>query len=362
MKEQLITILLPCRNAERYLVETLDSLINQTYANIEIICIDDGSTDKTPDILQQYSFKDQRIRFYQNEKNIKLIATLNRGIALAQGEYIARIDADDIALPDRIERQLLFIKKSNADLVSGSVIVIDENGKELEVIKPRGYTHNVIEWLALFSNPMGHPSVFGKTDVFKKNNYLQSEVALHAEDYEIWARMIRNGVKMANTDDILIKYRVNPQSVSMQFTEIQNLNFARCVQIHFNQFCNLNINLQVAKIIANRFSSNIVDFKDIVLVFSYISKAKTSFIKRCDSLTRQEEKIIKRIAIEQKIDILIQFYKQPRIKNKALSAIYFLLLLIKAPITIVGSKYLKEKFFSKYNRAIKKTVKSQKQE
>jgi glycosyltransferase involved in cell wall biosynthesis len=99
-----ISVLMPVYNAEKYLKESICSILNQTYGDFEFLIINDGSTDKSEEII--LSFKDERIVYHKNESNIKLIATLNKGIALARGKYIARMDADDISLPDRLLHQV----------------------------------------------------------------------------------------------------------------------------------------------------------------------------------------------------------------------------------------------------------------
>ena len=104
--EALVSVIIPCYNAEIYIEAALMSILQQSYHHLEVIVINDGSTDKSAEILLQFAQQDLRVRYIENEKNLGLIATLNKGIQLAQGKYIARMDADDIALPDRIEKQV----------------------------------------------------------------------------------------------------------------------------------------------------------------------------------------------------------------------------------------------------------------
>ena len=108
MTNCLISIILPAYNAEKYLKEAIDSILAQTYTNFELIVINDGSTDKTEEII--LSYQDSRIRYIKNEKNLKLIRTLNKGIGLAKGKYIARMDADDISLPHRLKEEVEFME------------------------------------------------------------------------------------------------------------------------------------------------------------------------------------------------------------------------------------------------------------
>ena len=112
-----LTVLMPVYNAEKYLKPALESILNQTYKDFEFLIIDDGSTDKSLEIIKSYN--DSRIRLIGHEQNQKLIATLNEGIKLAQGEYIARMDADDISAPERLQKQMEFLEKHPATVVLG---------------------------------------------------------------------------------------------------------------------------------------------------------------------------------------------------------------------------------------------------
>src|SRR4051812_19701656 len=100
----LVSVIMPCYNTEKYFVEAIESIINQTYKNLEIVLINDGSTDSTTELLNQYSEKDKRIKIILNPVNLGLIASLNKGVAAATGDYIARMDADDISVLDRVEK------------------------------------------------------------------------------------------------------------------------------------------------------------------------------------------------------------------------------------------------------------------
>src|SRR5690554_4168647 len=126
--QPLISVIMPCYKADQFLPIALDSIINQTYTNLEILCINDGSTDKTADILEEYAKKDKRIRVVHNEANLELIVTLNKGIALAKGDYIARMDADDVSHLERIEKLYKTLVKEDVDVVSRS----EEHTSELQ--------------------------------------------------------------------------------------------------------------------------------------------------------------------------------------------------------------------------------------
>lgn len=122
-----VTVLLPVYNGEKYIAQAIESILNQSFRNFELRIIDDGSKDSSVKIVQSYS--DPRIRIVKNPQNLGLVQTLNRGITLIKSEYLARMDADDIALPDRLEKQLLFMQaRPEVGLLGGAIQLVDENG------------------------------------------------------------------------------------------------------------------------------------------------------------------------------------------------------------------------------------------
>ena len=118
----IVTVLMPVYNAEKYLAEAINSILNQTFTNYELLIINDGSTDKSEEIILKYS--DKRIRYIKNDKNIRLVATLNKGIELAKGKYIARMDADDISVPTRLEKQITLLENNEDIGVCGSFLYV----------------------------------------------------------------------------------------------------------------------------------------------------------------------------------------------------------------------------------------------
>ena len=120
MYEKLVSVIIPCYNAEKYLRESVESIINQSYPNLEIICIDDCSTDSTLAILEELASRDARVKVLHNSRNMKIASSLNRGLEYSTGEYIARMDADDIALPKRIEKQVDYLEKNKETDICGT--------------------------------------------------------------------------------------------------------------------------------------------------------------------------------------------------------------------------------------------------
>ena len=203
-----VSVIIPCYNAAEYLSEALDSIIVQTHRNIEIICVDDGSIDNTSVLLSNYATQYNNVRVVTNECNLKLIKTLNKAIDLATGDYIARMDADDVALPNRIEHQLKFILEKDLDICGSQVYLMNSKGR-IRGIHSIGLTNSTILSLyTIFGSFLVHPSVMGKASVFKNNKYKDDKTALVVEDYELWCRLIRNRYKLGVIPIPLLKYRL----------------------------------------------------------------------------------------------------------------------------------------------------------
>jgi len=232
IKHPLISVLMPAYNAEKYIGEAISSVLNQTFGDFELIVINDGSTDKTEEII--LSFSDPRIRYVKNETNLKLIATLNKGIDLANGKYIARIDADDICLPNRFEKQMDFFEKHPDYALCGSwAYLINVKGEEIGQIKFID-SHNLLQISLLFSCPVIHPSVMVRTEIFKQFKY--SNIALHCEDIELWIRIINFGLKIANIPEYLIKYRWHDANISVENEAFQIAKKMELLKPHIENF------------------------------------------------------------------------------------------------------------------------------
>jgi len=218
MPHPLISVLMPAYNAEKYIGEAIKNVLNQTFTDFELIVINDGSTDKTEEII--LSFNDDRIHYIKNETNIKLIATLNKGIDLAQGKYIARIDADDVCMPERFEKQIDFLENHPDYVLCGSwAYIIDSKGEKTGRVRYID-THNLLKISLLFTVPLIHPSVMAQTNILKQFKYSIS--ALHTEDFELWIRIVNAGYKIANIPEYLIKYRWHDTNISVENEAFQS--------------------------------------------------------------------------------------------------------------------------------------------
>lgn len=198
---------------ERLLRESIESILNQTYRNFEyIIILDYPDNDVHKSVIEEYALKDDRIHFYINEKNMGLTDSLNRGLSLCHGEYIARMDADDISLPDRLERQMEYLEKNHYDLIGGITEMINENGTLLYSIKSVPTDPKKINKALRYSQCIAHPTWLGKKEVFEKNaGYRHMPLC---EDYDFTLRAVLNGFLISNLNEPVLKYRMTSNSIS----------------------------------------------------------------------------------------------------------------------------------------------------
>lgn len=198
---------------ERLLRESIESILNQTYRDFEyIIILDYPDNDVHKSVIEEYALKDDRIHFYINEKNMGLTDSLSRGLSLCHGEYIARMDADDISLPDRLERQMKYLEKNHYDLIGGITEMINENGSLLYSIKSVPTDPKKINKALRYSQCIAHPTWLGRKEVFEKNaGYRHMPLC---EDYDFTLRAVLNGFVVSNLNEAVLKYRMTSNSIS----------------------------------------------------------------------------------------------------------------------------------------------------
>lgn len=227
--QPIVSIIFPVYNAAAFVVGAINSILQQSYRDFELIIINDGSTDAT-DSLVQPLLVDQRIRYISRE-NKGLIATLNQGIALAQGDYIARMDADDIALPERLATQLAYLQQHPKVAVVGSAYqVIDEAGQPISIRKPP-LSHTGIAPLFWFGSPFAHPSVMINKRLLGEQLYYDTNFP-HAEDFELWIRLAKQH-RLANLPTVLLKYRESAGSISRRFYKTQRQSMVNAIAKHY---------------------------------------------------------------------------------------------------------------------------------
>lgn len=219
-----ITVLMSVYNGEKYLAAAIESICSQTFKDLEFLIIDDGSTDSSPSILAGYSKKDCRIRILRNPTNIGLTKSLNRGLNLAYGTYIARMDADEISLPDRLEKQFCFMQSRPEIGVCGTCYLINDATIKLPC------EHEKITCRLIWNNALAHPTTIIRRSVVEKNKLRYDEQYRYAQDYEFWFRCAKH-TRLANLPDPLLIRREHPNQISASSSNEQALA-ARRIREH----------------------------------------------------------------------------------------------------------------------------------
>ncbi|KKQ33960.1 MAG: hypothetical protein US50_C0067G0008 [Candidatus Nomurabacteria bacterium GW2011_GWB1_37_5] len=202
-----VSILLPTYNGAQYVVESIESVIRQSFNDWELIIIDDASTDNIGNIIKEFIKNYSRIIFIQNDKNLGLAGNLNKGISISKGEYIARIDQDDIWIDsDKLKKQVEFLDKNmDCVLIGTGYKIVDENGMFIRDVKPLKDDQSIRKNILLY-NPFGHSTVvFRKQPVLHLKGY-NSKIK-YGEDYDLWLRLGQKG-SLANIEDICMQYRM----------------------------------------------------------------------------------------------------------------------------------------------------------
>jgi glycosyltransferase involved in cell wall biosynthesis len=218
MKNPKVNVLMSVYNGEKYLREAIDSILGQTFKGFEFLIINDGSTDKTGKILESYN--DPRIKIINNEENIGLTKSLNIGLRIAKGEFIARQDADDISMPERLEKEVEFLNQNrSAGLVGTDYFMINEKGEVVHIVKCLNGSRELQAKL-LEGNQFGHGSVMLRRECIDKVGTYREEFKF-AQDYDFCLR-IAEVYDMANISEPLYKWRINIKSVSVKRKVLQD--------------------------------------------------------------------------------------------------------------------------------------------
>lgn len=212
-----ISVVMPAYNAEKYIKEAIDSVLNQTFRDFELIVINDCSQDTTENIILSYD--DPRIIYLRNKQNLGVAATLNRGISVACGEYIARMDADDIAVPERFQKQAQYLDSHPKTIVCGSsVLIFSALGNERVCYYPE--KSEQIKAALLFACPFAHPSVMMRRNILCAFGIRYEEEFEKVEDYRLWSRLADFG-DFANLAEPLLRYRIHSEQVCATSSQVQ---------------------------------------------------------------------------------------------------------------------------------------------
>ena len=217
-----VTILLPAYNAALYLRDSLDSIMRQAFKDFDVLLIDDGSMDDTSKIAIEYSNIDRRIKYYKNEKNIGLIKTLNKGLSLAKGEYIVRMDADDIMFDDRLYKQVKYMDSNPECFVCGGQMEYIGGLTGMAPILPQKYED--LLYLSLINCPLYHPTTIIRNSAIKQFGLKYNDSYKHAEDYKFWSDIIfSHPNSIANIKDVVLFYRISNNQITAKYSDEQDL-------------------------------------------------------------------------------------------------------------------------------------------
>jgi glycosyltransferase involved in cell wall biosynthesis len=270
MNSPKISVIMPVFNAEKFIHEAIESILNQTFTDFEFIIINDGSTDKTQSIILK--FDDSRIKLYNNEFNKGLVFSLNKGIQYARGKYIARMDADDISLPDRLKLQFDYLNLNKSIGVVGSnYFYINEYGiKGNRSNLPND--HILISWMLFFCVPIAHPTVMMRASVLDFTNGYDSLIVTasrekySAEDYNLWIRLL-DFTMIANIEEPLLLYRIHGKNVSYINSKETILNGILIDYEFIKKHINKKIEIRIVECI---WFSNFSDVKEIIQTIDLI--------------------------------------------------------------------------------------------
>lgn len=218
----LVSVLLAVHNDDRFISEAIESVLRQTISDLELIVVDDASTDETPARLA--AVDDPRLTVLRNDEQLGLAASLNRGLESAQGRYVARLDADDVAFPQRLERQLEHM--DGVAILGTAVVDLDADGR-------RGATHRnplgrrAVRWHSLFSSPFFHPTVL--VDRAALGDLRYDTAFAESEDYDLWTRLLEN-TEGANLAEPLVGKRTHAGQASQRRAGLQE-SFQRQVAL-----------------------------------------------------------------------------------------------------------------------------------
>lgn len=230
-----VSVFIPVYNREAYVGAAIESVLTQSFRDFELLLIDDGSTDRSVEILRSYD--DPRIRVVRNERNLGQPETRNRGLALARGQYVAMLDSDDVARPDRLARQVAFLDRCQDCVeVGGWTRSVDAAGRLLKKTKRQPPASDDVHAQLLFRCSLSHTTIMGRTDVLRRYGYRKSFV--RCQDYDLHVRLARHHA-IANIPRILTHVRVHPDQIAVR---TPGLGDAKKIEIIRAQLSALGIN------------------------------------------------------------------------------------------------------------------------
>lgn len=208
-----VMVFMPCYNCEKYVAQAIESVLQQSYRQFELIILDDGSTDRSFKIIEKYAAQDRRIRIYRNEKNQGIVFTRNRGLDLCECDYLGLMDADDITVPKRLEREIAFLEEHpDITVVGGRYQQMNESGELSEHRSELVQSDSAIRAHMLFHNVIANGTVLMRKKWIDDKGIRYKIQYKSGEDYRFWCEVLREG-RMYNMDQVFQYYRVHEASL-----------------------------------------------------------------------------------------------------------------------------------------------------
>lgn len=275
--EPKISVIMTAYNSSKHIDEAILSILNQTFKEFELIVVNDCSTDNTAEIVSGYSQKDSRIILLNNPVNLQPALSRNKAINIAKGEYVAILDSDDVALPNRFKEQYYYLEKNPDIVLAGcDAEIIDDDGKILE----RKYlpkNPDEIKFILLLRNPFIHSGILVRKKAILEFGY--SNDHLHSEDYKLYSDLIKK-YKITNLGNILIKYRQSTGSVTLE-PKSRQIQLSSADKIHFelvNKY--LLASPQKVKTVIETVNKNRSDIFSVLSTIVFCRRLTFSYIKK----------------------------------------------------------------------------------
>lgn len=266
-----VSVTMPVYNGEKFIAEAIESILNQTYSNFEFIIIDDGSTDSTKIEIDKY--KDKRITLITNKINKGIVYSLNNAIKISRGIYIARMDADDLSHPKRLEKQINFLEKNSNYGLLGTSFAVMNSKRDIVSLQPAiAYDDDLRKYL-LIKNPFAHGSVMIRKSILIKNNLFYNSRAKFYEDYELWTQ-VSKFTKIANLQEVLYVWMRNPSGITYKKFIAMKKNANRFINKNREEIVNKKDSEEISKFYGNkkRYSSRKIEFSGKKYFVSFLEE------------------------------------------------------------------------------------------
>tara|TARA_B100000029_G_C17603450_1_gene966543 strand:+ start:4305 stop:5318 length:1014 start_codon:yes stop_codon:yes gene_type:complete len=271
-----ISVLMSVYNGEPFLRKSIESILSQTFTNFEFILIDDFSADNSSSIIKYYAQKDHRIKYIKNPKRFQLTRSLNVGLEIANGKYIARQDADDISLPNRLKSQLKFMKSNiKVGVLGTSAEYIDEKDKTI-LMSRRPTNQTFLKWKLLFGNPLIHSSIMFHTELVRSLGGYNPKY-IRSQDYELWSKC-SDLTGISQLPDILIKHRRHSKSIHGQNASEQFETSLKIMHSNIDKLLKTNVEIEHVRLLRRLSSNPLKTMKEYEIAHDLLESITTTFL------------------------------------------------------------------------------------